>query len=146
MRIRIMNPEDYEQVYSLWMRTPGMGLNTTDDSKEGIETYLKRNPTTCFVAEDEGGVIGVILCGHDGRRGYIHHTAVDVLKRKAGVGTALLNAALEALKAEGIIKVALVVFEKNETGNRFWEEKGFEQRPDLIYRNKSLQSIQRIDT
>lgn len=141
-----MQAGDYPQVYELWMRTPGMGLNTTDDSKEGIEKYLKRNPTTCFVTEEEGGIIGVILSGHDGRRGYIHHMAVDVQKRKRGIGTALLNAALDALKAEGIIKVALVVFEKNETGNYFWAEKGFEERRDLIYRNKSLQKIKRIDT
>lgn len=146
MKIRTMLAEDYPQVYGLWMRTPGMGLNTADDSKEGIEKYLKRNPATCFVAEEEGEIVGVILSGHDGRRGYIHHTAVDVQKRKKGIGTALLNAALEALEKEGIVKAALVVFEKNETGNRFWAEKGFEQRPDLVYRNKSLRKIERIDT
>lgn len=146
MKIRVMLTEDYDAVYSLWIRTPGMGLNRVDDSREGIEKYLKRNPTTCFIAEEEGRLIGVILSGHDGRRGYIHHTAVDRTKRKGGIGTALLNAAMDALKAEGIIKVALVVFKKNETGNHFWDEKGFEKRQDLIYRNKSLQDIQRIDT
>lgn len=146
MNIRMMKAEDYGQVYELWMRTPGMGLNATDDTEEGIGRYLKRNPATCFVAEEEGRIMGVILCGHDGRRGYIHHMAVDIPRRKAGVGTALLNAALDALKAEGIIKAALVVFEKNQIGNQFWEEKGFEKRDDLVYRNKSLQRIRRIDT
>ena len=74
--IRIMTISDYEQVYALWLSIPGMGLNNLDDSKEGIEKYLKRNPSTCFVAEKNDSIIGVILSGHDGRRGYIHHTAV----------------------------------------------------------------------
>ena len=74
--VRRMTTEDYEPVYQLWMNTPGMGLNTTDDSRDGIERYLRRNPATCFVAEIDGKIVGVILAGHDGRRGYIYHTAV----------------------------------------------------------------------
>lgn len=69
MQIRLMTISDYNQVYELWINTPGMGLNNLDDSKEGIDRYLKRNPSTCFVAEDEGKIIGVIMSGHDGRRG-----------------------------------------------------------------------------
>lgn len=78
MKIRLMNIEDYEQIYSLWVNTPGMGLNNLDDSREGIERYLKRNPNTCFVAEEKGTIIGVIISGHDGRRGFIYHTTVAV--------------------------------------------------------------------
>lgn len=74
--IRVMTIDDYEDVYDLWIHTPGMGLNSTDDSREGIQKYLKRNPTTSFVAEEQGKIIGVIMAGHDGRRGYIHHTAI----------------------------------------------------------------------
>ena len=77
MNIRLMTINDYENVYKLWLNTKGMGLNTTDDSKEGVLKYLNRNPNTCFVAEDNNKIIGVILSGHDGRRGYINHTAVD---------------------------------------------------------------------
>ena len=76
VNIRVMTINDYDGVYDLWINTPGMGLNTTDDSREGIAKYLRRNPTTSFVAECEGTIIGVIMAGHDGRRGYIHHTAV----------------------------------------------------------------------
>jgi len=147
MNIRIMTINDYEQVYSLWINTPNMGLNNLDDSKEGITKYLMRNPNTCFVAEKDGEIIGVILCGHDGRRGYIHHTAVAQSQQRSGVGASLLQAAMSALECEGIKKVALVVFERNEKGNAFWEKQGFAARPDLVYRNKAIAAdITRIDT
>ena len=146
MKIRLMTIKDYEQVYSLWINTPGMGLNNLDDSKEGIEKYLKRNPNTCFVAEDEGNIIGVILSGHDGRRGFIHHTTVSQSYRNQGIGKRLVDAAIGALDQEGINKVALVAFERNELGNTFWEHVGFERRTDLVYRNKSIHELQRIDT
>ncbi len=146
MIVRSMTIDDYIAVYQLWLRTPGMGLNTTDDSREGIATYLARNPSTCFVAEDEGEIIGVILSGHDGRRGYIHHTAVAVERRKNGIGSTLVNQAMLALEREGIHKVALVVFSRNETGNDFWEKRGFARRYDLVYRNRSITELTRIDT
>ena len=81
MIIRTMAINDYGMVYDLWLNTPNMGLNNLDDSKEGIGKYLERNPRTCFVAEKDSKIFGVILSGHDGRRGYMHHTAVKcVLK------------------------------------------------------------------
>lgn len=146
MDIVKMTMDDYEDVYQLWINTPGMGLNDVDDSPEGIEKYLKRNPNTCFVAKQSGRVVGVILSGHDGRRGYIHHTAVAMDKRENGIGTALMESALKALKKEGISKVALVAFSKNKIGNDFWEKRGFHAREDLVYRNKALREIERIDT
>ena len=128
------------------MSCTGMGLNTIDDSREGITRYLKRNPNTCFVSEHDRTITGAILAGHDGRRGYIYHTAVSPAYRHQGIGTALVNAALHALTNEGIIKVALVVFSRNDAGNAFWERLGFTARGDLTYRNKALCSITRIDT
>ena len=146
MKIRKMKITDYDAVYDLWRKTPGMGLNDIDDSREGIERYLKRNPRTCFVAELDGETVGVILAGHDGRRGYIHHTCVDPTLWNNQIGTRLVDTALEALRNEGISKVALVVFERNERGNGFWERMGFATRPDLVYRNKALVELERIDT
>lgn len=143
---RVMTAEDYSGVYELWIHTPGMGLNSTDDSEEGIAKYLKRNPTTSFVAEEEGQIIGVIMAGHDGRRGYIHHTAVLPTYRDQGVGKQLVHNAMNALEHEGINKVALVAFEKNEIGNAFWERIGFSKRDDLVYRNKNIHVLDRIDT
>lgn len=144
--IRQMDIKDYEAVYDLWIHTPGMGLNNVDDTKEGIEKYLKRNPTTCFVAEEEEKIVGVIMSGHDGRRGFIHHTTVHSKYRKQGVGKKLVEHAMDALDREGINKVALVAFERNETGNAFWEKIGFSQRDDLVYRNKNIHELVRMDT
>lgn len=141
---RLMNIEDYEQAYDLWLLC-GNGLNNKDDSREGIDKYLKRNPATSFVAVCEEKVVGVILCGHDGRRGIIQHACVSPEYRRFGIGSKLVDLALEALKAEGINKVLLVAFKKNEGGNKFWESQGFTLREDLNYRNKALSEMIRID-
>lgn len=146
MQIRILTIEDYEQVYALWLSCKGMGLNDLDDSKEGIARFLDRNPSTCFAATEEGRVIGVIIAGHDGRRGYIYHTAVHPDFRHRGIAKALLEKATDALKECGIHKAALLVFRRNEGGNAFWEKEGFEERTDVSYRNKTLTALRRIDT
>lgn len=143
--IRTMDIEDYEKIYDLWMHTEGMGLNTIDDSREGIAKYLLRNPNTCFVAEDNGKLIGVIMSGHDGRRGFIYHTTVKKEYRGQGIGKRLVDSAMTALEAESIHKVALVAFEKNLLGNVFWEKLGFTVRDDLVYRNKNISQLKRID-
>lgn len=146
MKLEAMTMNDYNEVYHLWRSTQGMGLNETDDAPEGIARFLKRNPDTCFVAREERQLVGVILAGHDGRRGYIYHTATAVEYRKQGIGSALVDAALMALEKADIHKVALVVFGRNELGNRFWESKGFTLRNDIYYRNRSLCELKRIDT
>lgn len=146
MKIRLMTMNDYEQIYDLWINTPGLGLNNLDDSKPGIEKYLKRNPDTCFVAEEEGKIVGVILSGHDGRRGFIYHTIVHQDYRRYGIGKSLVTYALEALEQEGIHKVALVAFKRNEVANAFWEKMGFIDRTDLVYRNENIHDLVRIDT
>ena len=107
---------------------------------------MPRNPGTCFVAESADCIVGVILCRHDGRRGFIHHTAVTGNMQRHGIGSALLDTAMSALESEGIDKVALVVFGKNNIGNAFWEKKGFIVRNDLVYRNKPITDLTRIDT
>ena len=146
MRIRNMISDDYDAVYALWLSCTGMGLNNLDDSREGIEKFLKRNPDTCFVAEEEGRIVGVIMAGHDGRRGFIYHTAVDPQRRKQGIARQLVDAAMKALEDCGINKVSLVVFERNEGGNAFWEKIGFAERKDLVYRNKAIREMIRFDT
>lgn len=141
-----MTPADYDAVHALWLSCAGMGLNDVDDSREGIARYLARNPATSFVAADGDQVIGCIMAGHDGRRGYIYHTAVHPDCRGQGVGRTLAEAALAALAAEGISKVALVAFARNEAGNAFWERMGFAARTDLSYRNRALRELVRQDT
>ncbi|MCD7731219.1 MAG: GNAT family N-acetyltransferase [Oscillospiraceae bacterium] len=146
MEIRRMVINDYSDVYELWMSCKDMGLNNIVDSQKGVEKFLERNPETSFVALIQGKIVGVIMAGNDGRRGYIYHTAVSPLHRHQGIGKQLVDKALEALYKLDIIKVALVVFDKNDVGNAFWEKQGFTTREDLVYRNKSLTRIERIDT
>lgn len=146
MIIRTMNISDYDVVYKLWLSCEGMGLNNLDDSKEGIERFLHRNPDTCFVAEKNERIIGVILAGNDGRRGYIYHTVVSPESRGKGVAKLLVDSVMLAFEKLGINKVALVVFEKNSDGNKFWDKMGFQLRDDLVYRNKTIKDMVRIDT
>ncbi len=146
MHIRIMTIDDYDAVHALWLSCTGMGLNNLDDSKEGIHRFLERNPDTCFVAEADGNIVGVIIVGNDGRRGYIYHTAVHSDHRKQGIGAALVDTAMAALEKLGIHKTALVVFAHNQNGNAFWERLGFTAREDLVYRNKTITEMIRIDT
>ena len=146
MVIRKMQLADYDKIYALWMSCSGMGLNNLDDSREGIEKFIKRNPDTCFVAESDSELVGVIMAGNDGRRGYIYHTAVNPQYRNQGIARRLVNSAMQALEQCGINKVALVVFERNESGNAFWEKVGFTVREDLIYRNKTITEMIRTDT
>lgn len=146
MTIRIILTEDYYQVYALWLSCKGMGLNDTDDSEEGFSRFIRRNPETCFVTEEDKEIIGTILAGNDGRRGYIYHTAVKSSERGKGIGSKLVEAVLDAFSRLDISKAALVVFETNESGNKFWERQGFTVRDDLVYRNRSLKKITRFDT
>ncbi|MBP3745856.1 MAG: GNAT family N-acetyltransferase [Ruminococcus sp.] len=134
VKIRVMTPDDWDGVAEVWENHEG--TNPVDDSIEGFTKYLRRNPSTSFVAVDDGRIIGTILAGHDGRRGIFHHVSVLPEYQKQGVGKMLVDNAMEALRKEGITKVLLVVFDHNENGNQFWEHMGFTVREDLIYRNK----------
>ncbi len=146
MDIRLMRIEDYDETWGLWIHTKEMALNNLDDSREGIRKFLRRNPSTCFVAKEEQKIVGVILAGNDGRRGYIYHLAVLEEARRKKIATKLLNAALEGLKKEGITEVAVLAKRSNECGNLFWEEENFDPREDLVYRCKNLIEIYRIET
>ncbi len=144
--IRNMTINDYEEVYNLWLSCKGMGLNNLDDSKDGINKLLKRNPNTCFVYEIDKKIVGVILGSHDGRRAHINHLAVLEEYRNNKVATKLLDKTMEAFKKEGINKVNLVTFKTNDVGNSFWEKKGFKVREDLYYRDYIINQMIRNDT
>lgn len=136
VKVRLMTINDWDGVEACWENHDG--TNPVDDSVEGFTRYLKRNPTTSFVAEDNGRIVGTILAGHDGRRGIFHHVVIAPEYRKQGIGKMLVESAMEALKKEGITKVLLVAFTDNENGNAFWEHMGFTERTDLVYRNKYI--------
>ena len=136
--IRVMTISDYDQIYELWSKIKGFGIRSIDDSREGIERFLKRNPTTSVVAEEDGKIVGAILCGHDGRRGCFYHVCVDEAYRMRGIGKAMVVFAMEALKKEEINKVSLIAFTKNDMGNAFWNEIGWTKREDLNYYDFTL--------
>ena len=136
--IRVMTIEDYDGVKELWMKIKGFGIRSIDDSREGVSRFLKRNPTTSVVAEEDGKIVGSILCGHDGRRGCFYHVCVDEAYRMQGIGKTMVVKAMEALKEEKINKVSLIAFTQNDIGNVFWKEIGWTKREDLNYYDFTL--------
>lgn len=144
MTLRKMSMADYDKVFALWNACEEMELNDADDSPEGISRFLDRNPDTCFVAEESGRILGVLLAGCDGRRGYIYHAAVLHEARGKGVGSALVDAALDKLKEMGISKAGLLTFADNVEGSWFWKVRGFAPREDLLYHSNVIREVHRI--
>jgi ribosomal protein S18 acetylase RimI-like enzyme len=136
--IRAMTIEDYDEVRALWMTIHGFGIRSVDDSREGVELFLKRNPGMSVVAIEDDHVVGAILCGHDGRRGCLYHVCVDEKYRMHGIGKAMVVHCMNALKAEKINKVSLIAFTKNDIGNAFWHCIGWTERDDLNYYDFTL--------
>jgi ribosomal protein S18 acetylase RimI-like enzyme len=133
INIRVMAPEDYDKVYQLWLSITGFGIRSVDDSREGVARFLKRNPTTSVVAEQNGRIVGSIMCGHDGRTGCFYHVCVARDYRKHGVGYRMVRFAVRALIEEGVSKVTLIAFKENQVGNVFWKSLGWTQREDVNY-------------
>jgi len=131
MEIRFMKIEDYDRVFKLWESIKNFSLRSLDDSKDGIWKFLDRNPDTSVVAEEDGMIVGTILCGHDGRRGTFYHVCVSEGHRKRGIGRKMTALAIGALRREGINKVSLIAFTYNELGNHFWQSLGWTHRKDL---------------
>ncbi|MCR5082154.1 MAG: GNAT family N-acetyltransferase [Parasporobacterium sp.] len=129
--VRTMTINDYENVEKLWEKIKGFVIRSIDDSKDGIERFLKRNPTTCVVAEEEGRIVGSILCGHDGRKGCMYHVCVDPDFRRKGIGKSMVLFAIEKLQEEKINDVSIIAFTANDIGNAFWKKLGWELRCDI---------------
>ena len=139
VEIRLMTINDWKGVEQVWKDHEG--TNPVDDCEEGCTRYLKRNPDTCFAAVSDDRIVGVILAGHDGRRGIIHHLCVHPEFRRKGIAGSLVAAAEEALHKEGIQKVFGLVFKDNDAANAFWESRGYSLRTNLNYRNKSMNEL-----
>ena len=115
------------------MTIKGFAIRSIDDSREGVERFLKRNPATSVVAEENGEIVGSILCGHDGRRGCLYHVCVREDCRMRGIGKSMVVRCMEELEKEKISKVSLIAFTENDIGNAFWKEIGWTKREDLNY-------------
>jgi len=136
--LKSMNTGDLAEVISLWENTDGVGLNQAD-SPENLVRYLARNPGLSQVAIDQqGSIIGAALCGHDGRRGYLNHVAVDSTWRRQGVATAIIERCFEMLNGQGIDRCTILVFTDNQEGQQFWGRKGWRKRSDLIVMQKDV--------
>jgi putative acetyltransferase len=133
-----MTIDDYDAVLALWQASEGVGLSDAD-SRESIAGYLTRNPGHSFVAEVDGALVGAVLCGHDGRRGYIHHLAVHPNYRRQGIGQELVTYCLAALREAGIQKCHLFVFDGNRNGRAFWQNIGWTERVELVLMSKSTE-------
>lgn len=131
--VRTMTIKDYNGVYELWMSIKGFAMRSVDDSEEGVRRFLTRNPGISVVAEEDGKIVGAILCGHDGRRGCMYHVCVHEDYRMRGIGKAMVVFAMEALKKENISKISLIAFTENDIGNTFWKRIGWTKREDLNY-------------
>jgi len=128
--IRAFRIEDHPQAWRLWDATEGVGLSDAD-SRESISRFLERNRALSFIAIDRAAVVGTVLCGHDGRRGLIHHLVVASAYRRQGLGRTLVSRALAALRDAKIQKCHLLVFRDNESGRAFWSRIGAEERVSL---------------
>ena len=129
--IRPMTIEDYDEVYAMWLITSRRALSTADERGQ-IERYLKRNEGLSQVAVVDGKIVGTVLAGHDGRRGFIHHMAVLPEYRRRHIGHALAEKTIEKIKSEGIEKTHIFCYQDNETGQKFWRDFGFIKRDDIF--------------
>jgi ribosomal protein S18 acetylase RimI-like enzyme len=137
LKIEPLKIEDYEEVLRLWKRTEGVGLNESD-TRPAIADFLKRNRGMSFVARLGKQTVGAVLCGHDGRRGYLHHLAVAKQHRKKGLGKKLVAACLARLEKRGIHKCNIFLLADNADGESFWKHNGWLKRTDLCVMQKSL--------
>jgi N-acetylglutamate synthase len=137
--IEPMTLADYDDVFRLWQNADGVGLNESD-TRPAIGAYLKRNRGMSFVARDGRELVGAVLCGHDGRRGYLHHLAVAASHRRNGLGTKLVARCLAELKKLRILKCNIFLYADNIDGERFWRGNGWEKRADLCLVQKNVGS------
>lgn len=135
--IRPMSEDDYDAALRLWQACEGVTLRTAD-GPEAIARFLRRNPGLSFVAIADVGLVGTILAGHDGRRGYIHHTAVAPGHRGGGCARAMVEAALAALAGQGLSKAHVHVLQSNIHGQGFWQALGWEPRAELLVMSRNM--------
>ncbi len=128
-----MTEGDYDEVRALWMTIRGFGIRALDDSREDIQRFIRRNPTTSVVARMDGRIVGSILCGSDGRQGALYHVCVARDYRRRGIGTHMVGYCMHQLRLMGINKVSLIAFTSNDAGNAFWKQIGWARKSDVNY-------------
>jgi ribosomal protein S18 acetylase RimI-like enzyme len=137
VKIRIMNSSDYPGALDLWKSLPGLGLSSADE-QSAINSFLIKNPDSSFVALEGSKIIGTVLGGSDGRRGYLYHLAIHKDYQRIGLGRQLSEKSLAALKFLGLKKCHIFVISSNMDGLRFWERLGWLLRGDILVMSKDL--------
>jgi Acetyltransferases len=125
IEIREFSINDYDAAIELWQRVEGLEIAEGDD-REGVARFLARNPGLSRVATHGSAIVGVALCGHDGRRGHIYHLAVDPAFQGRGLGKRLLDESLGDLRRTGVKRVIIMVADDNQSGRQFWRRCGWE--------------------
>lgn len=133
VQFRKMVIGDYDQAYELWEKTPGMHLQSLDNTRAGIKRVIDRNPDLCFVAEDDEQIVATILGATDGRKGYFYHVAVANKYRQQHIGGHLISQVLAGFKRQKVEKVGLFTVINNTDAQKFWQHLGFKERPDIKY-------------
>jgi N-acetylglutamate synthase len=118
--------DDYDAAIRIWGRVEGLEIAEGDD-REGLAQFLRRNRGLSRVAIDGAAVVGVALCGHDGRRGHVYHLAVDPAYQGCGLGKRLLDECLDGLGSAGVKRVIIMVADDNQRGAEFWKRQGWEE-------------------
>ena len=138
-----MTIDDYDDIIAMFRATPGITVREVD-SKDATRRYLERNPGLSFVAMVNERVVGCVMCGHDGRRGYLQHLVVKPEHRRHGIGKALVTACINSLKQIGIYKTHLFVLKSNSFADAFWESNGWILRDEInlySYNDSSNENI-----
>jgi ribosomal protein S18 acetylase RimI-like enzyme len=133
--------EDYEAAVELWKRVEGLDIAEGDD-RESIRRFLKQNRGLSRVAADGLTMVGAALCGHDGRRGYIYHLAVDPTYQGRGLGKRLVNECLEGLRGLGLQRANIMVAKDNPRGREFWSKCGWQELDGAIGMGIDLQKLE----
>jgi N-acetylglutamate synthase len=131
IQTREFSIEDYDAAFQLWLRVEGLEVAESDD-KEGVAQFIARNPGLSRVAMDGSTIVGVSMCGHDGRRGHIYHVAVDRAYRRYGLGKRLVQECLDGLRGVGIVRAIILVADYNLGGAEFWKRAGWEDIPGAV--------------
>jgi ribosomal protein S18 acetylase RimI-like enzyme len=137
--VRAFQPGDYAAARTLWLASDGVGLSPGDAEHE-VHAFLSRNPGMSFVATEDEAIVAAVLCGHDGRRGYLYHLAVATSHRRRGLARGLVDRCLAALSAAGIRRAQVSVFATNELAKAFWASVGGRSRVDLSILQVSLEA------
>ncbi len=140
--IRPLIPDDIAAALRLWQGTTPVRSREVE-TDDGLKRMVVRNPGVCHVALDGGEIVGIAICGHDGRRGYLHHLGVLAAHRRCGIGHALVEACLAALHAEGIYRIHVQMKTKNADGLKFWRSLGCKERRDTALISLMLKSDER---